>query len=115
MVITANKTKSESVTVTCHWFFADIVDHFSPSNATISTTEARKILVLNRLIERTEIFRQSDRDSTLIIPNLDGMAIGFKDSPEKPLLLAIEVHKTLNRYNSLKKRWKGQIILKNRY
>ena len=31
------------------------------------------------------------------------MAIGFSDSPEKPLLLALELHKDLYRYNSQKK------------
>ena len=63
----------------------------------------RKIIVLNQLIDRTEIFRQRDPDSTLVLPTGDGMAIGFSDSPEKPLRLALEIHKNLYRYNKLKR------------
>ena len=50
--------------------------------------------VLNKLIERTEVFRRRDPDSTLILPTGDGMAIGFSDSPEKPLLLALSLTRT---------------------
>ena len=89
------------LTATYHWFFTDIV---ASSDPTITTNEqARKIIVLNKLIERTEVFRLRDTDSTLILPTGDGMAIGFSDSPEKPLLLALELHKDLYRYNSQKK------------
>ena len=80
------------LTTTYHWFFTDIV---ASSDPTITTNEqARKIIVLNKLIERTEVFRMRDPDSTLILPTGDGMAIGFSDSPEKPLLLAIECTRT---------------------
>jgi hypothetical protein len=89
------------LTVTYHWFFTDIV---AGSDPTITTNEqALKIIVLNQLIERTEVFRQRESDATLILPTGDGMAIGFSDSPEKPLRLALEVHKNLRRYNNLKK------------
>jgi len=81
-----------------HWFYTDIVASSDPS---LSTNEqARKIIVLNKLIERTDIFKQRDPDSTMILPTGDGMAIGFDDSSEKPLQLALEVHKGLYRYNS---------------
>ena len=42
-------------------------------------------------------------ESTLILPTGDGMAIGFNDSPEKPLLLSIELHNNLQKYNSNKR------------
>jgi len=85
------------ITVTYHWFFTDIV---AGSDPTITTNEqARKIVLLNKLVEVTDIFKQRDPDSTLVLPTGDGMAIGFSDSPEKPLNLSIEVHKGLNRYN----------------
>jgi class 3 adenylate cyclase len=87
---------------TYHWFFTDIV---ASSDPTVTTNEqAVKIIVLNRLIERTEVFRRRKLGSTLILPTGDGMAIGFSDSPEKPLLLAIELHKNLQRYNSNKRK-----------
>jgi hypothetical protein len=44
-----------------------------------------------------------DSDSTLILPTGDGISIGFSDSPEKPLLLALELYKDLTRYNMPKK------------
>lgn len=85
------------ITVTYHWFFTDIV---AGSDPTITTNEqARKIVLLNKLVEMTDIFKQRDPDATLVLPTGDGMAIGFSDSPEKPLNLSIEVHKGLSRYN----------------
>ncbi len=74
-----------SFTKTYHWFFTDIV---AGSNPTIPSKEqARKIVVLNELIERTETFKRRNPESTVILPTGDGMAIGFSDSPEYPLRL----------------------------
>jgi hypothetical protein len=82
---------------TYHWFYTDIVAGSDPS---LSTDEqARKIFVLNKLIEGSDTFKQRDPDSTLILPTGDGVAIGFDDSQEKPLKLALEVHEGLYRYN----------------
>jgi len=39
------------------------------------------------------------------------MAIGFGDSPEKPLLLSIELHKALSKYNE-SKRGKEKLLLR---
>ena len=98
------------LTTTYHWFFTDIV---ASSDPTITTNEqARKIIVLNKLIERTEVFRMRDPDSTLILPTGDGMAIGFSDSPEKPLPLAIELHKDLYRYNTQKSKERDKLTLR---
>lgn len=98
------------LTVTYHWFFTDIV---AGSDPTITTNEqARKIIVLNQLIDRTEVFKQRDPDSTLVLPTGDGMAIGFADSPEKPLRLALEVHKNLSRYNNLKRVEKEKLLIR---
>lgn len=89
------------LTTTYHWFFTDIVSSTDPNLTT--SEQARKIIVLNNLIERTEVFMHRDPKSSLILPTGDGMAIGFSDSPEKPLLLALELHKDLNNYNNQKK------------
>lgn len=90
-----------TLTKTYHWFYTDIV---ASSDPTILTTEqARKLIVLNELISRTETFRSRDPNSTVIFPTGDGLNLGFSDSPEKPLHLAIELHKLINRYNELKK------------
>ena len=62
-----------SITKTYHWFFTDIV---AGSNPTIPSKEqARKVVVLNELIERTETFKRRDPASTVILPTGDGMAI----------------------------------------
>lgn len=90
-----------SLTKTYHWFFTDIV---AGSNPTIPTKEqATKIVVLNELIERTETFKHRDPNSTVVLPTGDGMAIGFADSPEYPMRLAMQLHRELNHYNKSKK------------
>src|SRR3990170_7786277 len=91
----------KTMTKTYHWFFTDIV---AGSNPTIPTkSQVKKIVVLNELIGRTETFRKHDPKSTVILPTGDGMAIGFSDSAEKPLRLAVEIHKALSRYNETKR------------
>src|SRR3970040_2621934 len=98
-----------SLTKTYHWFFTDIV---AGSNPTIPTkSQVKKIVVLNELIGRTETFRKHDPKSTVILPTGDGMAIGFSDSAEKPLRLAVEIHKALSRYNETK-RGKEKLLIR---
>ncbi len=84
-------------TNTYHWFFTDIVASANPDITTDDQT--RKIIALNDLIQKTPSFKTKNPDSTIILPTGDGVAIGFKDNPEKPLLLAIELHKVLNEHN----------------
>jgi hypothetical protein len=85
------------LTETYHWFFTDIV---SGSDPTLTTNEqARKIIVLNKLMEMTNTLKERDSESMIILPTGDGMAVGFADSPEKPLRLALELHQELARYN----------------
>ncbi|HUT07016.1 MAG TPA: hypothetical protein VMW74_10080 [Nitrosopumilaceae archaeon] len=97
-------------TKTFFWFFTDIV---AGSNPTVPTKEqARKVVVLNELIGRTETFQQRDRDATVILPTGDGMAIGFSDSPEYPLRLSIQLHKILTEYNKSKKRKDEKVLLR---
>jgi hypothetical protein len=87
----------KTMTKTYHWFFTDIV---AGSNPTIPTkNQVKKIIVLNELLLRTETFSKRDPQTTVALPTGDGYAIGFSDSPEKPIHLAMELHKALNRYN----------------
>jgi len=87
----------KTLTKTYHWFFTDIV---AGSNPLIPTkNQVKKIIVLNELLLRTETFSKRDPASTVALPTGDGYAIGFSDSPEKPIHLAMELHKALNRYN----------------
>ena len=98
-----------ALTKTYHWFFTDIVASSDPTMAT--NEQASKIIVLNKIIERTETFKQRDPETTLILPTGDGMALGFADTPEKPFRLALEAHKGLSRYNSTRKE-KDKILIR---
>ena len=99
-----------SFTKTFFWFFTDIV---AGSNPTVPSKEqARKVVVLNELIARTETFQHRDPDSTVILPTGDGMAIGFSDSPEYPLRLSIQLHKILTEYNKSRKRKDEKVLLR---
>jgi hypothetical protein len=90
-----------TLTKTFHWFFIDIV---AASNPKIPTkNQVKKIIVLNELISRTETFQKRIPEATVILPTGDGMAIGFADSPEKPMRLAMELHSGINRYNKTQK------------
>jgi hypothetical protein len=83
-----------------HWFYTDVV---ASSNPKIMVREqVHKIMILNELITRTESFRQREPGSIVILPSGDGYAIGFDDSLESPLRLAIELHKLMNEYNKSK-------------
>lgn len=100
MLKNLNEAEKETIkyTNTYHWFFTDIVAGADPDTTTDHQT--RKIIALNNLIRQTQSFRSRDSNSSIILPTGDGVAIGFKDSPEKPLLLAIELHKALHEYNA---------------
>ncbi len=89
-----------TLTKTYHWFFTDIVGSSDPY---ISTKEqARKILVLTDLIRRSDAFRHGSQDSAAVLTTGDGMVIGFSESPEQPMRLAIELHKAILRHNQLR-------------
>lgn len=92
---------------TFHWFFTDVVAATDP-DVTVDD-QAWKIVELNKLIQRTTTFRNRDKEGTIILPTGDGNAIGFKDNPEKPLLLSIELHKALNEYNNNSKNSRKKI------
>jgi len=98
-----------TLTKTYHWFFTDIVAGSNPN--LVTTEQVRKIIVLNELILRTETFKNHDPKGTVILPTGDGMAIGFDDSPEKPLRLSLELHRALATYNQPKK-GKDKLLLR---
>ena len=90
----------QTFTRTLHWFFTDIVGSSNPNLSV--TSQARKINALNSFIQKTRTFQKRDQDNSVILPTGDGMAIGFADSLERPLRLAIELHKLLNKFNKTK-------------
>lgn len=86
-------------TRTLHWFFTDIVGSSDPRIPTKS--QIRKINLLQTALQNTEVFKRSGKDA-VVLPTGDGMSIGFADSPETPLRLAIQLHQSLNKYNKSK-------------
>jgi hypothetical protein len=87
----------KTLTRTYHWFFTDIVGSANPT--ILTKDQARKVWALNQLIGRTETFNQRNPKSDVMTITGDGMVIGFADSPEKPLRLAIELQKIISKYN----------------
>lgn len=82
------------------WFFSDIVESSDP---TIPTKEQlTKIADFNKMLSQTKILGKKD-PSRIIIPTGDGVAIGFADSSEKPLDLAIDLLRRIFKYNKSKK------------
>lgn len=89
------KTKVE----TRHWFFTDIISSSDPRLVTKS--QIRKINLLQHFIRSTAVFKEFGSGS-FVLPTGDGVAIGFPDSPEIPIRMAIQLHQTLNQYNKNK-------------
>jgi hypothetical protein len=80
-----------------HFFFVDIVGLSDPSMST--KTQVKKIEILNKSISETPTYRNTPKDTILVLPTGDGMCLGFLQGPELPLHLAIDLHKKLDEYN----------------
>src|SRR3989304_2483982 len=87
----------QTLSKTYHWLFTDIISSADPKMTV--KAQARRIRTLNEITKKTETFKQRDPNSTKIHWTGDGMAIGFSDSPEKPLRLAKELFKEITKYN----------------
>ena len=83
-----------------NFFFTDIVGLSDPRMST--KTQIKKIEVLNKFIKEWTPFKTMSNDSLIVLPTGDGMAIGFFQSPELPLNLAIELHRKIGLYNKAK-------------
>ena len=83
-----------------NFFFVDIVGLSDPTMST--KTQIKKIEVLNNSIADCEAYKSTPKDTILILPTGDGMALGFLQGPELPLQLAIQLQKKLTEYNKAK-------------
>jgi len=90
-------TKADFNLIHAHFFFVDIVGLSDPSVST--RIQIKKIQTLNSIVMNSTSFRFTPKDTMLVLPTGDGMAIGFLQGPELPLNLAIEIHKMLSKYN----------------
>ena len=83
--------------INANFFFVDVVGLSSPAMSV--EEQIKKISALNNLISSTEVFKNTPKDLMLFLPAGDGLAVGFLQGPELPLMLAIELHRKLNEYN----------------
>ena len=80
-----------------NFFFVDIV---GLSDTSMSTkTQIKKIETLNKCISECKSFKNTPKDLMLMLSTGDGCCIGFLQGPELPLLLAIDLHEKLAKYN----------------
>jgi hypothetical protein len=86
-----------SESFSANFFFIDIVGLSDPSLSV--KKQVQKIAGLNKLIGSCDAFSRNLKDKKIILPTGDGMAIGFLMNPERPLQLAIELHRRLRTYN----------------
>jgi len=76
------------------FFFIDIVGLSNPLLSTIS--QASKIRFLNDSISKCKTYETAPKSKKIVFPTGDGLWIAFFDDIEKPIKLAIELHKKLN-------------------
>ena len=85
-----------SQVVNMNFFFVDIV---GLSNPTLSVKrQIEKIEILNKLIGSCDAYSKG-KESKIVLPTGDGMAIGFYSSVESPFLLSTQLHSKLQEYN----------------
>jgi len=83
-----------------NFFFVDIVGLSDPTMST--KTQIKKISVLNEAIKECDAFKDTPKETLLVLPTGDGMCLGFLQGPEYPLLLATELQEKLAEYNKSK-------------
>lgn len=85
-----------SQVVNMNFFFVDIVGLSNPAQSVKKQIE--KIEILNKLIGSCEAYSRN-KETKMVLPTGDGMAIGFYSSVESPLLLSQQLHARLFEYN----------------
>jgi hypothetical protein len=80
-----------------HFFFCDIVGLSDPVMAT--RDQIRRLSFLYDAIAKCTAFQAVPYRSKLILPTGDGVAIGFREGPQLPLELAIQLHQRVGKYN----------------
>jgi hypothetical protein len=83
--------------IEAHFFFVDIVGLSNPLMSAM--IQVKKLEFLNRSIADCAAFKLTPKDTKLVLPTGDGMAIGFLQGPELPLQLAVELHEKIRKYN----------------
>src|ERR1043166_8330458 len=84
-----------------HVLFIDIVGY----SKLLITEQSDQIQKLREIVRGTEQFRLAKSEGKLLgLPTGDGGALVFRDSPEAPVLCAIEISQELKRHPELRVR-----------
>lgn len=84
--------------VNANFFFIDIV---GLSNPLLSVEkQISKIEDLNGLIGSCDAYSKVPKDTKIVLPTGDGMAIGFLINPELPFQLSMELHRKIRAFNT---------------
>ena len=84
-----------------HVLFIDIVGY----SRLLITQQSEQIDTLRKIVRSTQQFRAAEAEGKLLrLPTGDGGALVFRNSPEAPVLCAIEIGKELKKYPELRVR-----------
>src|SRR5437867_2052564 len=84
-----------------HVLFIDIVGY----SKLLINEQSEQIQKLKEIMRATEQFRLAEAEGKLLrLPTGDGGALAFRNSPEAPVLCAIEISKELKKHPELKVR-----------
>src|SRR6185295_15249655 len=78
-----------------HVLFIDIVGY----SKLLITEQSEQIQTLREIVRGTEQFRLAEAEGKLLrLPTGDGGALVFRNSPEAPVLCALEISKALQKH-----------------
>ena len=80
-----------------HFFFVDVVGLSDPTMPT--DIQVKKLTFLYKSIAECEAYWSRPKNTMLVLPTGDGVAIGFLQGPELPLQLSLQLHHKIRRYN----------------
>ena len=84
-----------------HVLFIDIVGY----SKLLITDQSERLQKLKEIVWGTEQFRQAQAEGKLLrLPTGDGGALVFRNSPEAPVLCAMEISKELKKHRELRVR-----------
>src|SRR5438477_11935898 len=84
-----------------HVLFIDLAGY----SKLLITEQSEQLQELNEIVRRTEQFRLAEGQGRLLrLPTGDGGALIFRNSPEAPVLCALEISRALKRHPELRVR-----------
>src|SRR5437899_3172978 len=84
-----------------HVLFIDIVSY----SKLLITEQSEQLQTLKEIVRATEQFRIAEAEGKLLrLPTGDGGALVFRNSPEAPVLCALEISKELKKHSELRVR-----------